>query len=347
MIKTDSRLRIRRLTAWILSVIIAAGVFVWPVPAAGEEEWLVGSPYKRVIFIGVDGAGTYFREMDTPNFDKIFAEGKITWEAKAPVPTNSAPGWCSMFYGVSFAVHGVDNPKAETTPFENDTLKSVFRQVLEQYPGERVGVFASWHAIPYGMIDRKAGPGSGDESWKKQLKKDPDAYDSGWPGLTVFPMGTRDPGPDEVLKEAQAWLKTGEDFRLLFFYLDLPDLAGHKNGFSTPPYLNAIKKTDKYLGQLWNTLEKKGLTEDALVILATDHGGTLEGTHGGDSDEETTCMFAVRGPGITPGTPIGPTVIMDAAAVIRYALGLPTPEYNEALIPEGIFDDLPEGEAEG
>ena len=31
--------------------------------------------YKRVALIGVDGAGTFFRQTDTPNIDRIFENG--------------------------------------------------------------------------------------------------------------------------------------------------------------------------------------------------------------------------------------------------------------------------------
>ena len=58
-----------------------------------------------------------------------------------------------MFYGVSSAIHGVTNEIAESSVFQNRELKSVFRQTLDTYPGEAVGVFATWYAIGYGMVD--------------------------------------------------------------------------------------------------------------------------------------------------------------------------------------------------
>ena len=32
--------------------------------------------YKHVVVIGIDGAGAFIREADTPHFDRIFAEGR-------------------------------------------------------------------------------------------------------------------------------------------------------------------------------------------------------------------------------------------------------------------------------
>ena len=65
----------------------------------------------------------------------------------------------SLRFGVISDVHllGRNAAPPEYSDYRGD--ETVFRQALEQYPGERVGSFASWHAIPYGMNDRKAGPG--------------------------------------------------------------------------------------------------------------------------------------------------------------------------------------------
>ena len=32
--------------------------------------------YETVIIVGVDGAGAFFKNVDTPNFDRIFESGK-------------------------------------------------------------------------------------------------------------------------------------------------------------------------------------------------------------------------------------------------------------------------------
>ena len=91
-------------------------------------------------------------------------------------------------------------------------------------------------------------------------------------------------------------------------------------------------------GTVYEALDEKGLLEDALIILSTDHGGTPEGTHGGGSDAETRCVFAARGSGLaSPEERIGYMELKDIAAVVRYALGLEQPDFSDAAVPEGLF----------
>ena len=52
--------------------------------------------YSHVIVIGVDGAGSWVREADTPCFDKIFEKGAVTYNALSSKPTISAECWGSM-----------------------------------------------------------------------------------------------------------------------------------------------------------------------------------------------------------------------------------------------------------
>lgn len=303
----------RHRAAAALAVTLAVCLLL--VCAAGAEGQET-APYARVIWIGVDGVGNFFQRTETPNFDRIFGEGKITWNARAPEPTISAPGWCSMFYGVDSAVHGITNETAETRPFDREDLQSVFRQTLDRYPGEAVGVFATWYAIGYGMVD-----GRPEDT-----------------GLTRYPAGHASAQPEETLEAAVGWIREQEDFRLLFFYLDDTDIAGHAYGYGSPAYLAEITRADGMIGTLYDALAKRGLLENALIILSTDHGGTPEGTHGGGTDVETRCVFAARGAGLAPAEErIGYMELKDIAAIVRHALGLERPAFSDAEIPEGLF----------
>lgn len=303
----------RSLAALALSLVLAwtAGIGCMP---ARAEGWRV-APYARVIWIGVDGVGTFFQRAETPNFDRIFRGGKMTWNCIAPEPTVSAPGWCSMFYGVPYSVHGVTNEAAESHPFENERLRSVFRQTLEAYPGEEVGVFSTWNAIGFGMLDRRA-------------------EDS---NLTVFPTGRTNAESEQTLEAAVSWFQEQKDFRLLFFYLDNTDYAGHTYGYGSPGYIAEMIRVDQTIGAFYDRLAEAGLLEDALILLSTDHGGTPEGTHGGGTIIETHCVFAVQGDGLNPNAEIGPMELKDIAAVVRYALGLEQPDFSDAKVPEGLF----------
>lgn len=300
----------------MLGLAAAASFRAGNMPAQAEE-WRV-SPYARLIWIGVDGVGTFFRDTDTPNFDRIFQNGKITWNCIAPEPTVSAPGWCSMFYGVPFSVHGVTNEMVEVQPFNSGPLKSVFRQTSDAYPGEAVGVFCTWHAIGSGMLDVR-----------------PEDAE-----VTIYPAARTSANSEQTLAAAVSWLQEQSDFKLLFFYLEDPDNAGHAYGYGSPGHRAAISRVDGLIGAFYDELEERGFLEDALILLSTDHGGTPEGTHGGGSAAESHCVFAVQGEGLNPNTEIGSMELKDIAAVVRYALGLEQPDFSDAAVPEGLFAPL-------
>ena len=55
-----------------------------------KDEEDMNYTYKHVIVIGVDGAGSWVREADTPCFDKIFEKGAVTYNALSSKPTISS-----------------------------------------------------------------------------------------------------------------------------------------------------------------------------------------------------------------------------------------------------------------
>ena len=56
--------------------------------------------YSHVIVVGVDGAGSRFKDADTPNFDHIFENSAVTYNALSSKPTISAECWGSTLIGV-------------------------------------------------------------------------------------------------------------------------------------------------------------------------------------------------------------------------------------------------------
>ena len=55
---------------------------------------------KRVILFGIDGAGTFFEQAETPNIDRIFKEGAVSNRTLTELPSISAECWGSMLHGV-------------------------------------------------------------------------------------------------------------------------------------------------------------------------------------------------------------------------------------------------------
>jgi predicted AlkP superfamily phosphohydrolase/phosphomutase len=83
--------------------------------------------YSHVIVIGVDGAGSWFKNADTPNFDRIFENGAVTYGALSSKPTISAECWGSLLIGVGPEIHGLTNGIVSGTPYDiNSAFPSLF-----------------------------------------------------------------------------------------------------------------------------------------------------------------------------------------------------------------------------
>lgn len=89
---------------------------------------------------------------------------------------------------------------------------------------------------------------------------------------------------------------------LTFLHIALPDSAGHRYGFMSARYLDAVKATDRLLGSLLATVAAKpSLRERTLVVLTADHGGDGKG-HGDPADlQNYRIPFMVWGRGVPAG----------------------------------------------
>ena len=114
--------------------------------------------YDRVLIFGVDGAGNYMSQVNTPNFDRIFAEGSINYKAWSQYPTTSAHNWTSMFHGVRYQKHGVNNLVAKNKKYSKTKYPSIFKVTAEKYPDAKMLSAVAWLPINYGIIeeDRKS-----------------------------------------------------------------------------------------------------------------------------------------------------------------------------------------------
>ena len=91
-------------------------------------------------------------------------------------------------------------------------------------------------------------------------------------------------------------------------------------------YLDAVRFTDKHVGDVLARLEKEGLLDNTLIIFMTDHG--ISHVRGKQFlyNEGTHIPFVVRGPGIKPGQ-VREDLIehIDMAAISLAAAGIDVP----------------------
>lgn len=272
--------------------------------------------YSHVTVLGIDGAGAFIKTADTPNFDRIFSKGAVTYKALSSKPSISAECWGSMLLGVGPEIHKLTNEIVERTPYPIDSpFPSLFRRIRSAYPESELGSYCDWNPITYGIVENN---------------------------INVSHATARD---EELTPLICDYIREKKpDF--LFVHFDSVDGAGHKLGYGSPEYMNCIHKVDKLIGKIYNTTKECGILEDTLFIVIADHGGVNgedgKGHHGGWTEEEKFVTFAATGKNVLNGS-IKEMNIRDLSSIVLYALGIESPAFDEkgwtSQVPQGIFDD--------
>ncbi len=112
-----------------------------------------------------------------------------------------------------------------------------------------------------------------------------------------------------------------------FLYLGYSDAAGHKHGWMSNEYMEAIKNSWENINRV-TTL----LPEDYTVIITADHGGH-DRTHGTEASEDMTIPIMIMGKGIEAGKVLQDANIKDIAPTIVKLLGVePDEEWEGASL---------------
>ena len=286
--------------------------------------------YKYVVVIGVDGGGAFFKDTETPNLDRIFANGAVSYDTRTEIPSISAQNWGSILHGVKAGVHGCTNTNTlqgnnngviDTTvnrfPKDSD-IPSFLRVIKEAWPDADVASITNWANISYGMVE--------------------DGLGIYMPYLDTDANNTDRDVTDTILSYVNSCDPTA-----LFVQFNEVDTMGHRYGYGTDEHLSRITTIDGYIGEIYDAYAEKGLLDETLFIVTADHGGTptkpggvVGGEHGGTTDAEMHVMFAATGKTVIAGE-IGDMEVRDTAAVVLYALGLNAPITYTARVPSGIF----------
>ena len=291
------------------------------VPTAEDVKSAI--KYDRVVIFGVDGAGGYFGECDTPNFDRIFSEGNVNYNGVSEYPTVSAQNWGSMFFGVTPQTHQINNTFATTIPHAGVKYPSFFKTYSKRHKDATFYSVVDWSPINYGLVENGIRGMT-----KKYVKLDVKDKD------------------DEINVDrlvAENAIERLEKYRdtITFMHFDCVDHAGHASGYGSDYFTECIQTVDEYIGRVYDAYAQKDLVDGTLFICVTDHGHSLTGGHGGESETEKLVMLAVAGNkgNIVKGT-CGKFVSHDLASVVLYALGEEQPSHYEGGVPKNLFTTL-------
>jgi len=223
---------------------------------------------KRVLLIGIDGCRPdALKKANTPNIDKLIADGRYSYYVdRGQEYTWSGAGWSTMLTGVWPAKHGV-----------TDNLYG--GQNYGQYPHflcrikDNSACFKTASFVHYkDLNDEIAAP--------------------------CNPDVLLDYNNDLQVAEATANYINGCNLDAVFINFDDVDHAGHTRGFhpDIPQYIAAIEEVDVRLGPILEAVYTRESQngEDWLVVVSTDHGGKIDGTHGfHENDPDVTRVFSI------------------------------------------------------
>ena len=101
-----------------------------------------------------------------------------------------------------------------------------------------------------------------------------------------------------------------------FLYLHAPDEVGHKEGWMSAAYMEAVQDS-------WDQVERilEKLPQDYTVIVTADHGGH-DRIHGTDLPEDMTIPLFAMGPDFIPGQQLENVSILDIAPTVAALLGV-------------------------
>ncbi|MBI3819091.1 MAG: alkaline phosphatase family protein [Planctomycetes bacterium] len=286
-------------------LIIIAAFFAAAIPFQSSQP--ARTVKKKVLMIGIDGfRADVLERSNTPNLHALMANGCYTTEARAGEKTVSGPGWSSVLTGVWFDKHRVPD-----NDFKNPNYKDYphfFARLREARPELKLASVVDWQEIDKFIL------ASADADFR-------------------FVFDYKNHG-DENVASKSAELLTKEDPDVLFAYFADLDEAGHANGFhaAVSEYQKALQTIDAQIGTILSAMRARpgAATEDWLVIVTSDHGGTIDGNHGRDIPEHRKIPFIVSGAAAARGKMFRTVNQVDAAPTAMLHLGI-IPKQSWAL----------------
>ncbi|MFN0059983.1 MAG: alkaline phosphatase family protein [Planctomycetota bacterium] len=229
-------------------------------------------PIPRVLMIGIGGLRPdALTASEAPNLALLMENGCYSALAQASAHTTSGAGWSSVLTGVWPDKHGGVDDELKGTHF--DRYPHIFSRLKAARPEAVTGSFVDWPPI-----DRKILPTAGaDVRWCCDV---------------------RDRGDEQVAAKASEVLLTHNlDFAFVFFG-DVVE-SGREHGFhpGVTEYAAAVKRVDAHVGRLLDALRARPMIarEDWLVLVTTDHGGTIDGQAGRDEPLHRNTLAIVSG----------------------------------------------------
>jgi arylsulfatase A-like enzyme/predicted Zn-dependent protease len=259
-----------------LLLVVAVCVYLFVLPKRLSFSRLKKNRAFNYILITVDTLRADrihcygFPHIETPTMDFFASKGVLFEHCVSQTPL-TLPSHTSLMTGTVPLFHGVRDNGGFLVPKELTTLAEVFKAKNYQ---------TSAFVAAY-VLDSKWGLNQGFDYYfdKFDLSK-----------YTSISLGNVQRRGDEVIDETLRWLdahKQGHFFTWVHLYdphTPYEPPSPFSEQYPNRPYLGEISYTDSQLGRLWGYLEQNKLTDNTILVFASDHGESLgehqEGTHG-------------------------------------------------------------------
>ena len=264
---------------------------------------------RRVVLFVIDGLRPdALPHSHTPQIDRLVAQGAYTWQAQTVIPSISLPCHLSMFCAVAPERHGVFS-NAWTQP------PSPVPSLIEVVHGASLGTAAFYTWEPLRDL---APPGALDIAYCRRLGDVPGNSDLHIATAAATYLAEREPA-------------------LTFVYLGATDEVGHRHGWLSEPYLQAVSQADQAIGVALETLRANGSLADTACLVLADHGWH-DTDHSAGLPEDLTIPWIISGSGIRRAHRItGHVSIMDTAPTLAHLLGLSLPpEWYGQVVAEAL-----------
>jgi len=265
-------------------------------------------PFLLVIIDGLREEAAWTRDDPPMPWLQSFAEGGAWGIALAGEPTLTAPCVRTLLTG--------RRPDL-LTGFRNFNARPVRGSVIGY------------------LHDRGAQTAHGGDAAAFQFCRD--HYDRDDDVLQFPDKGPTDQGESDKLAVPHVLRKIEEGRDCVTLHVTGPDHAGHKHGALSREYWQACRVVDEQIRAVVEAFLARHA--DATVLVASDHGVSAMGTHGGGEATAKRAPFVLVGPGVAVGHV--PAVDQSVLAPTLCALlGLPQPPLADAP-PALELVDLP------
>jgi len=241
----------------------------------------------RVILISVDGMRPD-AIADMPRAKRVMAESASSLNGRTVYPSWTLPCHMSMFHSVDPGRHGVVTntytPQVRPIPGICEVLAAAKKECAFFYNWEELRDLSRPDSLQFAYFRKGRDIG----------------YDKG----------------NRIVTDAAIDYLNNNHTDFAFLYLGYTDMNGHRFGWMSKEYMDAMENS-------WECIEKliANLPEDYVFIITTDHGGH-DRTHGTDLPEDMITPIVIRGKGFEPGSVIPTFSIKDIPPTVVSILGV-------------------------